>query len=278
MPWVKLDEHIDDHPKFAEVGTQGLALFMILLCYCNRQHNDGFVPQSVLTMTLRKWAISADVVDAMLAVRLLEPADRGVRMHDYLEYQPSRNEVEEKRTAISEARSQAGIKGNTTRWQTDRKAIANRSQTDRKAIANRSQTDRSGSGSGSGSGSDSDNVKDSSSPQTARRRREHIIDEPFHIFWTAYPRKVGKATALRAWSKLRPSPSLAETLTAALHLQAATWDDPQFIPHPSTWLNGRRWEDEIVKSAAQLQRERDEAKIMECSTPEFEEEEFADES
>lgn len=66
--------------------------------------------------------------------------------------------------------------------------------------------------------------------------------EAFADFWRAYPRKVGKGAAERAWTKaLRHAD--AEAIIAAVH--AARWpDDPEFIPHASTWLNGKRWLDE----------------------------------
>lgn len=65
----------------------------------------------------------------------------------------------------------------------------------------------------------------------------------FARFWQAYPRKVGKADARKAFDKachkLAP-----EEITGALERAKAAWTDPQFIPHPATWLNGERWEDE----------------------------------
>jgi hypothetical protein len=67
----------------------------------------------------------------------------------------------------------------------------------------------------------------------------------FATFWTAYPRKTGKAVALKAWQKLRPP---IDRVLAALEWQRASpdWlkDGGQFIPHPATWLNGGRWDDE----------------------------------
>jgi hypothetical protein len=73
----------------------------------------------------------------------------------------------------------------------------------------------------------------------------------FDKFWSAYPRKVAKPEAMKAWIKHKPD---AELLAAILKgLEAAKrskdWlkDDGQFIPHPSTWLNQRRWEDEAVE-------------------------------
>ena len=64
----------------------------------------------------------------------------------------------------------------------------------------------------------------------------------FAEFWRAYPRKVGKGAARTAFVKALRKAS-AETVMAGLG--RAKWPaDPQFIPHPSTWLNSERWDDE----------------------------------
>lgn len=67
----------------------------------------------------------------------------------------------------------------------------------------------------------------------------------FTEFWQAYPRKVGKGAAQKAWDKLKPD---LDSVLAALAWQtkqdAWTKDGGQFIPHPGTYLNQRRWEDE----------------------------------
>lgn len=65
----------------------------------------------------------------------------------------------------------------------------------------------------------------------------------FLDFWHGYPRKVGKGAAEKAWDKIHPDDSLAEKILAAVSAQQ--WSpDTRFIPHPSTWLNEKRWEDE----------------------------------
>lgn len=70
----------------------------------------------------------------------------------------------------------------------------------------------------------------------------------FLSFWDAYPRKVSRAAAVKVWRRLAPDAELQATMLAALDAQkrAPQWSDKQFIPHASTWLNGRRWEDEIT--------------------------------
>ncbi len=71
----------------------------------------------------------------------------------------------------------------------------------------------------------------------------------FESFWGAYPRKTAKPAALKAWGKLAPDAGLVALILAALdrHRASEQWrrDGGQFIPHPATWLNQRRWEDEL---------------------------------
>ena len=74
-------------------------------------------------------------------------------------------------------------------------------------------------------------------------------DAAFDRFWSRYPRKQDKAKARRAWAKLAPDGALAERIMAALEVQrrSESWtrEGGRYIPMPSTWLNGRRWEDEL---------------------------------
>lgn len=71
----------------------------------------------------------------------------------------------------------------------------------------------------------------------------------FDGFWLRYPKKIGKGAAEKAWAKIRPDDALRQTILAAVGSQATSqaWikDRGQFIPNPATWLNQRRWEDQI---------------------------------
>lgn len=73
--------------------------------------------------------------------------------------------------------------------------------------------------------------------------------EGFDAFYAAYPRHEGKAAALKAWNKLAPDVVLQEQMGKALEVQKQSqqWrkDCGQYIPMPATWLNGKRWEDEV---------------------------------
>ena len=70
----------------------------------------------------------------------------------------------------------------------------------------------------------------------------------FDEFWSLYPRKIAKATARKAWAKLSAEQQLMAAKAIDSHCQywKAKETELEFIPYPSTWLNGERWEDELV--------------------------------
>jgi hypothetical protein len=71
----------------------------------------------------------------------------------------------------------------------------------------------------------------------------------FDAFWQIYPRHEARDAALKAWIKLAADESLQARILAAVEAQKANgqWskDNGKYIPHPASWLNARRWEDEV---------------------------------
>lgn len=69
----------------------------------------------------------------------------------------------------------------------------------------------------------------------------------FDEFWKAYPNKVGKDAARKAFAKRSPGKKLLADMLQALGMQKQTekWmkQGGQFIPNPATWLNEGRWQD-----------------------------------
>jgi len=74
--------------------------------------------------------------------------------------------------------------------------------------------------------------------------------EAFDKFWEKYPKKKSKQAAIKAWDKLKPDRALCREMYAALmrDIRSPDWSESggKYIPLFSTWLNGRRWEDEGV--------------------------------
>ena len=76
-------------------------------------------------------------------------------------------------------------------------------------------------------------------------RGETWREDPFFwLFWQIYPRKIDKDRARRAWAKLKPDRTLSRAILEALRRWKLCdqWQEERFIPHPATWLNGKRWE------------------------------------
>jgi len=73
----------------------------------------------------------------------------------------------------------------------------------------------------------------------------------FAEFWSAYPKKDAKTTALASWLKLAPDDELRATIVAAVTAKAQTrdWlkDGGQYVPMASTYINQRRWEDQSAQ-------------------------------
>jgi len=81
-------------------------------------------------------------------------------------------------------------------------------------------------------------------PITNNQIDKEYIDR-FDDFWKHYPRKVSKPNALKAWLKVKPDDELTKTIISAISKQNLSGKEEQFIPHPASWLNGKRWEDEV---------------------------------
>ena len=101
--------------------------------------------------------------------------------------------------------------------------------------------------------SQNDTLNNTKEQKTLSRRTATKDGAAFDVFWTAYPRKVAKTAAKKAWAKINPGPELVEQMLAALEVQGRSdqWTryGGKFVPYPATWLNGERWLDETIEAA-----------------------------
>lgn len=66
----------------------------------------------------------------------------------------------------------------------------------------------------------------------------------FDEFWNVYPRKVSKRAAIKAYESALTRASHDEILAGAIRFGTdKNLPDTEFIPYPTTWLNGDRWLD-----------------------------------
>lgn len=80
-----------------------------------------------------------------------------------------------------------------------------------------------------------------------------VYSPDFEIVWEVYPNHAGKGAAWKAWTKLKPSRQLQDIMLGAIaagrNSREWTKDSGQYVPHLSTWLNQRRWDDELTPNS-----------------------------
>jgi hypothetical protein len=117
MPWTWFDDGYPEDKKLLAAGPLAMSLDMAAICFCSRELTDGFVPREKVPLLINLRGISINgrpathevLVRRLLRVRRWETAKGGYQIHDFLEYQPSRRQVEERRRGVREARSRAGV-------------------------------------------------------------------------------------------------------------------------------------------------------------------------
>lgn len=77
------------------------------------------------------------------------------------------------------------------------------------------------------------------------------VDVMFNDFWNEYPNKKAKQVAYKSFMKLKPDEKLFNELMDKLQMFKKTKDwqkeEGKYIPYPSTWINQKRWEDELTE-------------------------------
>lgn len=99
-----------------------------------------------------------------------------------------------------------------------------------------------------------------------KKNKDKCLIGEFDTFWDAYPKKVAKQNAAKAFAKVDVSVDvLLEAITRQKQTEEWTKNNGQFIPHPATWLNGRRWEDQppcVASSSGTRQLDDDEKEAI----------------
>lgn len=94
-------------------------------------------------------------------------------------------------------------------------------------------------------------VQEPKDPPISSSGDDGVFDSIFDAFWKQYPRKTGKPAAKKA---LKPVANQPEAIVTGLAKWVEFWNadrtEQRFIPHPATWLNQRRWEDDPPPIAA----------------------------
>ena len=74
----------------------------------------------------------------------------------------------------------------------------------------------------------------------------------FETFWTLYPRKVGKADALKAWTKATKAKDPEELIKLTRAYAEGKLPETTYIPYPASWLNKGLYESIEIPEAQPL--------------------------
>jgi len=258
MAWFKVDDGFYSSVKFLSIPReyQAQAAGAWLLCgtWSADKMTDGIVPYSIMSL----WEFDEQVVHWLCKVGLWKHLDDGleqaIRFHDWEDYQPTKEQLLAKNERISKARSEAS----KSRWSKDE---AKRMQKNAKPMQN-------------------DAPVPEPVPEPLKNISSNKFDGNFETFWEIYPRKVGKATAKKAFlSAFNKYPYLTylAIIEGAKRLASdPNLPEPAFIPHPTTWLNRGGWEDdpypgpavakEFLKPSVPQPPTKEELKSRECQT------------
>jgi hypothetical protein len=250
--YIKVHDGIEDHPKIATLSDRSFRILVTTWGWCSRHKTNGRVPDAVW----RKRA-PTKVREELESVSLVEQRDGYVVMHDYLKHQRSAELIE----GLREVKQRAGRMGNHRRWHVEKGIVDPACEfcvedLSQEGSQVRSQSDRTGT-SGSDRKTSPETETETETEEEPSLRSGSPARAPalalFDEFWDAYPRKTGKAEAVKAWPKAIKRLE-APRLVAAAQYWAGLWAkagvDKQFIPYPATWLNGQRWNDEPPASRA----------------------------
>lgn len=88
MSWYKVDDQSTFHPKVVLAGNECWGAMTRFGSYSSAYLTNGFVPQNIALSIC-----SEAVIDRLVDVNLLDICDGGYAIHDYLDYNPSKDAV-----------------------------------------------------------------------------------------------------------------------------------------------------------------------------------------
>lgn len=285
MTWVKIDDQFPDHPKIERAGPEAAWLYVAGLCYCAQYLTDGRIPKTRVSR-LTAFPDGERLADRLMDAGLWEDAGDDYEVHDYLDFQPSGEEARARKKEISEKRAEAGKRGADARWNgKDGKRDGKPDGTLPEPLPSESDGKRDGKRMAPSPSPSPSPIHIPSLSNDLGHSPAAPTPDRFDEWWSLYPRKVGKPKALGAW-KAATKRTDPDVILAGLGAWLSFWkakNEPEFVPHPTTWLNGERWNDEpppiapnrARPSRAQVQQDATIAAIHEWAATTQETDQFA---
>lgn len=260
--YAPLSAHYYKDDAIDEAGEAAELLYVRGLAFCADVLSDGFISDRQLVRFVGVGMFDApDRARRLVEVGLWERVEGGFRVRSWLDWNRSRAEITD-----SLAKDRARKSGSAASDRPDPEPPGGGGQpTDRIPDGIRSESETP-------SAQPSDPTPDGIQPRAGARARTPLhstprngkdladtsaaptlpldVDDGFDEFWQLFPNKVKKQDAKKSWRvkvvKTKTDPAL---VLAALRAHIIRWqserDYPKYVPHPTTWLNGSRWHDDL---------------------------------
>lgn len=106
MTWVKVDDLITEHEKCVDLSDAAWTLWLHGLLYCSRNLTDGRIPEGMLAR-LSAVKNPRKAAGELVEAGLWDHHDGAWWVHDYLDHQRSKAQVEAERAAATERQRKA---------------------------------------------------------------------------------------------------------------------------------------------------------------------------
>lgn len=111
--WVRLDVDYFSNPKTLEAGPLGRAAHLASICWVGRHLTDGEIPAQAIPMILRDAGAPRKATELLIGAGLWVPnGGSSLELHDFVEMNGSRADVEAEREAWRERQRRARARRN----------------------------------------------------------------------------------------------------------------------------------------------------------------------
>lgn len=259
MAWVKIDDQFYAHPKLIAAGPLAKSLFVDALCYANQYLTDGFIPEIValqISMPLEQYCDAGhEMIDILVNVGLWHKVQGGYQIHDYLDYNPSREHVMKERAAAKERMQRVrgakpAINSSEARSPEVRPNIERTSPEVQECspypvpdpvpvvLSEQENTPLPPQGGNARAG-----LTSIDGGKGKPKRPQTKYPDDFETFWQAYPSGNGnKQRSYEQWKRIKPDAELLAEILAGLERwkQSDRWKRG-FVKAAETWLKDAWW-------------------------------------
>lgn len=229
--YVPLDVNYPRDAAIRRAGEAAELLFVRSLAYSKGARTGGFIPDYDLDVVAAGLKSATRRIPALVREELWTPVDGGWLIRSWGRW-----------NGETDGHLDASAKGNHTRWHVNKGVVDPDCDLCPESPADSGRESPGESlgespGESQGKGREGKGSKNTPSPDG---------EAAFDRFYAAYPRKVGRKDAERAFQRAARDVD-PERLVDAAERYAADPNQPtdrSKIPHPATWLNQGRWDDE----------------------------------